>query len=249
MDDDSPYSDCFYNFERTIDEDECVEFIISLLDNTNPNQIRKYYKEIQNDETFREQIESGLARTDVRPDQLTPTWRDVLYVLVRLHSPNTVVETGVFDGLSSAYLLQALEANENGTLISIDIMDPEILPSDIEDPTPGWVVPNNLRPRWDLRIGDARKLLPTVTEKAKIGMFLHDSNHDAEHMEFEFNTVANGMVSDSILLADNVEYNNSFAEFAGDSLKNVTKLTNAGKSFQRDGGVVENDKLGAGLFR
>lgn len=247
MDDDSPYSDCFYNFEREVDEDECVEFVTSLVD-ADADRVRALYREMRTDETFHDAIESGLAETDVRPDELGPNWRDVLYVLVRLQTPDTVVETGVFDGLSSAYVLRALDVNGEGTLVSIDIRDPEILPSDVENPTPGWSVPDDLRARWDLRIGDARELLPEVADEFTIDLFLHDSNHDADHMAFEFDAAAEGMEPGGILLADNVEYNDAFAEFADDDLRNVSKLVNAEKSLQRDGGVVENDKLGAGLI-
>ncbi|ELY92025.1 class I SAM-dependent methyltransferase [Natrinema altunense] len=248
MGDDGPYSDCFYNFEREVDEDECVTFVTSLLD-VDSDRVRRLYSEIRTDETFHDAIEAGLTETDVRPDELGPNWRDILYVLVRLRTPETVVETGVFDGLSSAYLLRALDVNGEGTLVSIDIEDPEILPSDIEDPTPGWTVPDDLRSYWDLRIGDARELLPEVAAETTIELFLHDSNHDADHMAFEFATAAEGMVPHAILLADNVAYNDAFANFAEDNLRNVSKLTNAKKSLQRDGGVVRNDKLGAGLIR
>jgi predicted O-methyltransferase YrrM len=247
MDNDTPYSDCFYNFERDVGEDECVAFVTSLLE-ADPEQVRTMYREIRTDETFHDAIEAGLAKTDVRPDELGPNWRDVLYVLVRLQTPETVVETGVFDGLSSAYLLRALDVNGGGTLVSIDIEDPEILPSDVEDPTPGWSVPDDLRAYWDLRIGDARELLPEIADETAIDLFLHDSNHDADHMAFEFDAAAEGMEPGAILLADNVEYNDAFPSFADDNLRNVSKLANAKKSLQRDGGVVENDKLGAGLL-
>ncbi|WP_339105960.1 class I SAM-dependent methyltransferase [Haloterrigena salinisoli] len=248
MDNDSPYSDCFYNFEREIDEEECIKFVTSLLD-VEPDRVRRLYREIRGDETFHDIIESGLAETSVRPDELGPNWRDVLYVLVRFQAPDTVVETGVFDGLSSAYLLRALDVNGGGTLHSIDIKDPEILPSDIEDPTPGWTVPDDLQSYWDLRIGDAREILPEIAAETTIDLFLHDSNHDADHMAFEFDAAAKGMEANAILLADNVEYNDAFANFAEDNLRNVSKLTNAKKSLQRDGGIVQNDKLGAGLIR
>ncbi len=107
MGDDGPYSDCFYNFEREVDEDECVTFVTSLLD-VDSDRVRRLYSEIRTDETFHDAIEAGLTETDVRPDELGPNWRDILYVLVRLRTPETVVETGVFDGLSSAYLLRDL---------------------------------------------------------------------------------------------------------------------------------------------
>ena len=44
----------------------------------------------------------------------------LLYALVRGLKPQSVLEIGVFEGGSSAIILQALEANESGQLYSID---------------------------------------------------------------------------------------------------------------------------------
>lgn len=242
-----PYPDCFYNFERHVSEDECVDFVLPLT-NVSADRVRTYYREVVDDEPFRNDLKAALDRTDARPTELVPNWRDVLYALVRATRPDTVVETGVYDGLSASYMLRALAKNDHGTLISIDIEDTEILPSDIPDVEPGWLVPDSLRTRWDLHLGDARNLLPAVVAETTIDIFLHDSNHDTDHMAFEFETAADGMEPGSILLADNVEYNDAFETFAADHLTAVQTFVNAEKSLQREGGVVENDKLGAGVI-
>src|SRR5271170_5289964 len=44
--------------------------------------------------------------------------QEYLYHLVRLTRPTTIVETGVYRGISSAFLLAALEANGLGNLVS-----------------------------------------------------------------------------------------------------------------------------------
>lgn len=242
-----PYPDCFYNFERRVSEDECVEFLVPLTD-APAESVRTYYREVVNDDHFRADLKAALDRTDARPTEFVPNWRDVLYALVRATRPDTVVETGVYDGLSASYMLRALARNDHGTLVSIDIEDTEILPSDLPDVEPGWVVPDSLRSRWDLRLGDARTLLPAVVSETTIDLFLHDSNHDADHMTFEFETAAEGMEPGAILLADNVEYNDAFETFAAENLTSVRTFVNAEKSFQREGGVVESDKLGAGVI-
>lgn len=45
----------------------------------------------------------------------------VLYLTVRLIKPETIVETGVSSGSSSAYILRALYDNQKGKLYSIDL--------------------------------------------------------------------------------------------------------------------------------
>ena len=64
------------------------------------------------------------------------------YAVVRAFQPKIIVETGVANGVSSAYILLALHANGGGTLYSIGLNDPEYLPA--EKPL-GWVVPQEFR--------------------------------------------------------------------------------------------------------
>lgn len=112
-----------------------------------------------------------------------------LYALVRLMHPQHVVEIGVSSGVSSAYLLSAMQANGRGTLHSID------LPSN-RQPKPGkggklhgswslppgrssgWAVPFPLRKRWDLRLGDKADVLPLLAEELpRIDLLLYDVPH------------------------------------------------------------------------
>jgi len=53
--------------------------------------------------------------------------------------------------------------------------------------TSGWIVPDSLRRRWKLYIGDTRELLPNLLETLVTKTsFLHDSDHSYENMSFEF---------------------------------------------------------------
>lgn len=46
---------------------------------------------------------------------------ETLYTIIRIRKPDIVVETGVAQGVSSTFILQALEDNGRGQLYSIDL--------------------------------------------------------------------------------------------------------------------------------
>ena len=46
---------------------------------------------------------------------------ELIYVIVRLLRPNCIVETGVAAGVSSTFILEALNRNDRGELYSIDL--------------------------------------------------------------------------------------------------------------------------------
>ncbi|HTT26406.1 MAG TPA: class I SAM-dependent methyltransferase [Thermoplasmata archaeon] len=111
-----------------------------------------------------------------------------LYALVRLLRPTHVVEVGVSSGVSSAYLLSALDRNGHGTLHSVDrpararpggrtpVRSSWSLPAGRSS---GWAVPEDLRARWDLRIGDKARVLPLLArELPRIDLFLYDVPHE-----------------------------------------------------------------------
>ena len=111
-----------------------------------------------------------------------------LYALTRLLRPRHTVEVGVSSGVSSAYLLQGLERNGSGTLHSIDRPSHE-RPGGARPPRaswslppgrcPGWAVPDALRARWDLRIGDKRVVLPLLAaELPRIDLLVYDVPHE-----------------------------------------------------------------------
>jgi len=150
-------------------------------------------------------------------------WFELLYVLVRFARPAVVVETGIFDGHSSAVILQALCDNGAGELISIDLpayseikfstsrMKDTVLPSGCE---PGWIIPDRLRPRHRLILGSSAKFLPSVlNEKKNIDMFLHDSLHTYRHQWFEYSAVWPHLRSGGLLMSDDVFWNIAFNHF------------------------------------
>jgi predicted O-methyltransferase YrrM len=150
-----------------------------------------------------------------------------LYALVREFQPRVAVETGVCNGVSTAFLLLALDRNGVGELHSIDL--PEVAGEEYEPGTfwdgkggavippgkePGWMVPPALRPRWDLVLGRSQDELPPLLERVgEIDLFMHDSEHSYECMSFEFQTAWAAMRPGGVLIADDVNVNSAWDEF------------------------------------
>ena len=139
----------------------------------------------------------------------------VQYAAVRALAPEIVVETGVASGVSTSYLLYALHKNQRGTLYSIEIGDPQYRP---KGKPPGWIVPNWLRSRWDLRLGDSRELLPEIlAHLGQIDVFIHDSLHSYEHMAWEYRTAYPWLKPGGLLISDDAVWNAAFAEFTSET--------------------------------
>lgn len=136
-----------------------------------------------------------------------------LYVVCRLLKPEIVVETGVAEGFSSAYILYALEMNNKGSLYSIDLPNQPGQELKGQRAT-GWLVPENLRKRWTLILGASKdKLPPLLDDLKKIDVFYHDSEHSYKNMMFEFNVAIKYLDKDGIVISDDITDNNSFNDF------------------------------------
>ncbi|MCI4345243.1 MAG: class I SAM-dependent methyltransferase [Thermoplasmata archaeon] len=161
-----------------------------------------------------------------------------IYLLVRSARPHVVVETGVASGLSSTIILEALRRNGSGRLYSIDLpsrsaggylnsdgrRERVFLPKEL---APGWLVPEELRPSWELQLGRSDELLPGLLARlGEVGLFFHDSEHSMETMRFEFEAAWPHLCAGGFLYADDVTWNSAFSTFAtGVALEAVGGLT------------------------
>jgi hypothetical protein len=145
------------------------------------------------------------------------------YCLVRALRPTVFVETGVLHGMNSAFVLEAMRVNGHGRLISIDLPSyAESGPSNVDGyqgtlppgREPGWLVPAELRDRWDLRLGPSLDVLPGVLEEvgSELDGFLHDSDHTHETMSGEFAVAWPALRPGGALIADDSTDNTAFAE-------------------------------------
>lgn len=131
-----------------------------------------------------------------------------LYAVVRDRSPDVVVETGVCNGVSSLVTLAALEENGTGRLLSVDLRDDERVP---EGKDPGWIIPDELRDRWSLTMGDSVQTLPDVVDGVdSVDAFVHDTYGDILVDELEI--VWPALDVGGIVVADDVHTNDSYGD-------------------------------------
>ena len=151
-----------------------------------------------------------------------------LYALTRKLKPEKIVETGVCNGYSSALILQALHQNQTGQLYSIDF--PEVAGATYEagvfwdgkggavippDKSSGWIIPERLLDKWELRQGKSQDLLPPLLDELKtIDIFIHDSEHSYECMMFEYMTAYPFIRQNGLLVSDDILWNKAFFDFA-----------------------------------
>ena len=157
-----------------------------------------------------------------------------LYAFVKNIKPKLIIETGVASGFSSRVILEAMEENHIGKLISIDLpnyankegfydqdgtFDRTYTP---KKPGVGWLVPNKLKHRWNLLLGNSQKILPNIKGSPEI--FLHDSDHSYTNMTYEFRWA---IKKTKYLLADDVTRNDAWTEtmVLGGITRNLTIKT------------------------
>jgi predicted O-methyltransferase YrrM len=154
----------------------------------------------------------------------------ILYTLVRIQKPEVVIETGVASGRSSTAILAALNENKKGRLYSIDLpqfytgKEPEHFTTEEgnqelrgfvpEGKQPGWLIPDELRGRWELILGDSNVELPKLLARLPaVDMFYHDGDHSYGTMHFEFDEVWKRLPVGGLLLSDDIDWNNAWREF------------------------------------
>lgn len=180
-------------------------------------------------------------------------WREFLYLTVRFLRPRIVVETGVFDGESSAIILQALEDNDRGHLFSIDLPANNTIDGSTEqmfDTTlppnclPGWVIPERLKGRHTLLLGDTRDLLPALLEEqANIDLFFHDSLHTFDHQYFEYTAAWPHLVAGGLLLSDDVSWSPAFHRFCRQMATPYVRTGGGRLGAAKKHGVIQHDTL------
>lgn len=191
------------------------EKFLARLSGSSPRQIRAYLDEPINTPAFATHLrseEEHLNSLSIKSADLFAKKILNQYAAVRALAPDCIVETGVANGVSSSYLLLALQKNKRGRLHSIGLADTAFLPLGKD---PGWIVPEWLRAAWQVHLGDARDILPCLLEQlGKIEIFIHDSLHTYDHMMWEFETAYPHLLSGGLLISDDASWNNSFYDFA-----------------------------------
>src|SRR3989338_554948 len=206
--------------------------VISSLTGISAKEVHRLYSEISSSDFM-----SDIAmNSDSRPgfgglNMLTPFRAPTIYVLCRIFKPDIIVETGVANGFSSAFILYALEMNKKGSLYSIDL--PNQPGQEINNHT-GWLVPDILQNRWKLILGPSKEKLPALLNKlCVIDAFYHDSEHSYENMVFEFDCAWKYLKPGGLLLADDITDSRAFDELVENKKCIAKKLFKLGIAMKK----------------
>jgi predicted O-methyltransferase YrrM len=199
-----------------------LDAVCALFSGTDRSQAESFCLEFLRNSKFFEELNRNFVEKRHRRTNCDG-WKEFLYMTVRMARPNIMVETGVFDGVSSAVILQAMRDNGCGELISVDLPATETIQgstNSMPDTTlppnvsPGWTVPDYLREHYHLILGDSRELLPEIWDQyPKIDIFFHDSLHTFEHMYFEYATAWPHLATGGLLLSDDIFWSTAFHKF------------------------------------
>lgn len=154
-------------------------------------------------------VRSNFAKvTEKKPNLPFPTHYNadsslsmLSYAITRCLKPDVVLETGVGYGITSAVILRAMEHNDSGELISIDL--PPL--SDPYGTHTGLAVPEYLRRRWALYFGSSRQLLPkTLRATGGIGLFISDSANVYTLQRYEFESTWGVLSPGGMMVFNNI---------------------------------------------
>ncbi len=136
----------------------------------------------------------------------------VIFSIVRGMQRKTCLECGVSMGASSYAILKALEENQSGVLLSSDL--PYLW---IKNPIKkiGFLIPENLKHRWSLFVGDDKDNLPIMIKALKEIDFAHyDSNKSYQARVFFFNLIKDNLSEDCVIIFDDIIDNDHFFDLS-----------------------------------
>ena len=125
-----------------------------------------------------------------------------IYSIIREIKPDIIVETGIDRGVSTTYILLALQKNGKGKLISVD-----------KNADAGKLVPQELKQYWEQKVGKTSDILPKL-DIDLVDIFLHDSLHTYENMLFEYRWAYSKLAENGCIMSHDIGTNNSFYDFA-----------------------------------
>lgn len=159
--------------------------------------------------------------------------RVLIYVLVRHLKPKHLLETGVYYGGNTVFLLAAVNKNQCGTLHSIDLPDSKIRAiSNVNDGkhdtlarhslvgdselydeslSPGFIIPDYLKDQWDFIEGNSVEVIPSMNYQ--FDFYIHDSDHSFRFLNREISAAMKKMNEDAIVIVDDLNWSNAFFKF------------------------------------
>jgi len=216
-------------------------------------EIEGYWNDLTSDRGFLQEINRSICSVPefngkqfIHVSEMR-VFRCLLYLLTRIKKPEIIIETGVHNGMSSAFILLAMQYNEKGRLYSIDLppIDQRILDQGTnalpKGKEPGWIIPDYLRSHHQLTLEYAQIALPDILNKiGEADLFLHDSDHDYTHIMFEIGLVWHYLIPMGLIIIDNVEQNSAFSDFShGTSSPNLCISSFLGQDRTWQHGIIQ----------
>jgi len=133
-----------------------------------------------------------------------------VWCLTRHLRPQNVVETGVAHGVTSRFILEALERNGMGRLWSIDHPPLEHVWHD----QIGLAVGGRYPARWSyIRGSSSRRLPKLISQLGEVDLFIHDSLHSAHNVRFEVDLAWAALRPGGAIVVDDIDANWGFRTF------------------------------------
>ena len=175
--------------------------ILELFPNAEDKQIQRitdeYYSLLSN---LYDRKPSFLMEVDKEAGKL-------IYAFLRLQKPRVVMETGVAQGVSTFFILNAMNNNEYGSLTSIDI-----------SPNVASILQDQEKVRWKLKILDVKnkprnQFKQLLYEMDGLSMFLHDGDHSYVWQKMEYESAITKIENGGILISDDIDSSYAFIDF------------------------------------
>ncbi len=188
----------FKPFKILIQERKLLDLLENISD-SDREKIRQVLEELHGDDDYWRRIKNCNNELKSKGFEKGAMFdeSDLIYSIVRLENPDNVVEVGVANGYSTYTLLKAVDANDNGRLVSVDKTVKEnsdcaedwestVIPADKEA---GWVAPDKFKKRWELIQGNIEDNLSVLSDKVKEPpkIILYDA--DRNYLEDTFKTL------------------------------------------------------------
>ena len=220
----------FYNIEK------CENYF-----SLKKDSLKKYILELEKDRYFLKEISSqinfikfnygfkkGIFKNKIINNIHEFSFlRILIYCLVRHFKPKNILETGVYYGGNTLFLLKAIKKNNTGNIFAIDLPDKKIkkifkknikkyrhpLVKLTESYTtklvPGFIVPIKYNKNLNLVLGEATKEINKT--RKKFDFYVHDSDHSFNYLSGELKAVEKKMSKkNGIMIIDDIDWSNAF---------------------------------------
>jgi methyltransferase family protein len=194
------------NYTYELANPEQIDELLSEVLAVERESVAAYREELHGDDWLRGALSDGLRTNPKRDREPRYGKRALDYCIVRLRRPRLLIELGTHDGLGAAVILRALERNaedgDDGRLHCLDLNEEA-----------GWLVPDPLRSRMSLRVGDIRETLGPALDEGKVDYLNSDVAPNYPDKAWTLEAVT-GRAHEDLVIRDEVDEGATLARIA-----------------------------------